>query len=148
MVLRLSELLERIRPTGAPGAPAGGDQLRDSQAATEIADITRILTRFEAETDEEISAARERADQIRATAERQVRRIRDDLPRAVADARGAGAASSARQTQVELDRIAHDTHGEIDRLSARAAELPRLVDTAMAVIREELMPRSTQGRPR
>jgi hypothetical protein len=41
MVLRLSELLERIRPAGTPGAPTEGElQRRDDRRAAEIKNIT------------------------------------------------------------------------------------------------------------
>jgi hypothetical protein len=49
MVPRLSELLERIRPTGAPGAPTEGEgQRHREQQAREVAALTDVLRSFEA----------------------------------------------------------------------------------------------------
>lgn len=135
MVFRLSELLERIRPAGAPGGAADGEQSLEQLAAVEIVELVDLLRAAEAEADLTLSRARQRAQRIRDEADEQVRRIRDDLPDRVAAAHVAGASLPTRQRDAELSRIADQTRRQIERLDAQAVtELPRIVDTAMAHI--------------
>jgi cell division septum initiation protein DivIVA len=135
MVLSLSELLERIRPAGAPGVAVDGEQSPEQLAAAEIADLADLLRAAEAEADLTLSSAHGRAEQIRDDADEQVRRIRDDLPSRVATAHVAGAAIPTRRREAELSRIADDTSREIDRLDTQAiTRLPLIVDSVMAHI--------------
>jgi len=149
VVVRLSELLERIRPTGAPGAGSEGGQLGDIRAAEEISDVVRVLERFDVEVKDAIAAAHDRADRVRERAERQVGRIRSDLPRAVAEAQVTGAAAPARERDIEITHISRERDDEIERLNDRASDaLPQLVEAAMNVIREDLLLAATQVGPK
>jgi DNA anti-recombination protein RmuC len=135
MVLRLSELLERIRPAGAPGVASEGEHQAEHLSAQETADLARVLGDFAAEADLEISDAHERAQQIRQEAEQRAHQDRADLPDRIAAARASGASSLVRQRDAELSRIADETARELDRLDAQArTQLPRLVDAAIASI--------------
>jgi cell division septum initiation protein DivIVA len=139
MVLSLSELLERIRPAGAPGVAVDGEQSPEQLAAAEIADLAELLRAAEAEADLTLSGAHRRAERIRDEADEQVRRIRDDLPSRVAAAHVAGAALPTRRRDAELSRISDDTTREIDRLDTQAVtRLPLIVESVMAHIWDAL----------
>jgi hypothetical protein len=139
MVMRLSELLDRIRPAGAPGAASEGEYQRARDALDEIAGIAELLRSFEAEADAVITAGHDEAEQLRRRAERRVHEIHAELPDRLAMA-GTG---SARQAEVEgdarLEGIADETDRVIRELRSRAAgRMPRLVDAALEVVWQSL----------
>jgi len=135
MVLSLTQLLERIRPAGAPGVAADGEQSPEQLAAAEISSLVALLCAAEAEADLLVADAHERAERIRDDADLQVRRIRDGLPARVAAAHVAGAALPARHRDAELCRIANATTHQIDRLDTQAVtRLPLIVDAVTAHI--------------
>ncbi len=85
MPLRLSELLERIRPSGTPGAPSEGQQQRiDADRAEELAELAEVLRQYEEEADALVAAANERASGRVQAAEREARQIRSGLADQVA----------------------------------------------------------------
>jgi cell division septum initiation protein DivIVA len=135
MVLRLSELLERIRPTGAPGGASESEQSREQLTARETADVARALTAYAAEADLVLSRAHKHAQQIREESEQQSRHVRSDLSDRLAAAHVEGAALPTRRRDAELSRIDDEAEREIARLDAQAANrLPAMVDDAMALI--------------
>lgn len=139
MVLSLTELLERIRPAGAPGVAADGEQSSEQLAAAEVAALIDLLCAAEAEADLVLAGAHRKAELIRDEAGEQVRTIRDGLPARVASAHVTGAALPARRRDAELARIADDTKQQIDRLDTRAVtHLPLIVDAVAAHIWEAL----------
>ena len=149
MVMRLSELLERIRPAGAPGASFEGEQQRRRDEIEETADLAAVLERFEAEADAAEADAREQAEQIRERADRQAEQIRRGLADRRATARASGAREHERRGETELAQIADDTTREVDRLRARASvELERWVAEALDVIWGLIPPGSSAGNPR
>lgn len=131
MASRLSELLERMRPSGA----VDGEQSLEQLAAAEVAELAEVLRASEDEADQERSRARLRAQRIGDEAAEQARRIRDDLPDRLAAAHVVGTSLLSRQRDAELSRIADETTREIDRLEAQAeVQLSGLVDAAVAHI--------------
>jgi vacuolar-type H+-ATPase subunit H len=148
MVLRLSELLERIRPAGTPGAPADGEDDRQQAAIDEIGDVARVLARFEREADGELTAARERARLILVEAEQRAHRISAALADRIAVASARGAQALAAQNEAALDRITTATTGEIARLQCQAgARMTPLVDAAIEQIWRVLPPPARKGCP-
>jgi hypothetical protein len=146
MALRLSELLERIRPAGAPGVASDGEQQTDRLTIEETVEVARLLGEYAAEADLEISRAREHAQQLRQEADRQSQRDRADLPDRLAAARIGGESPLARQRDIELARLADQTAHELDRLDAQAAlEMPKLVEAAIGLIWEMLEPHGQPG---
>jgi hypothetical protein len=136
MPLRLSELLERIRPAGSPGAPTEGErQRRRDDRATEIADLARLLASFADESAARVEAAQEEAARLRRSGQTRAAEVHAGLS-------GRVAVAVARVTEHHQDldrndeaRIRQEADREIARLHARAdAEIPHLVDRTMQVI--------------
>jgi vacuolar-type H+-ATPase subunit H len=136
MVLTLQQLLERIRPAGAPGAPTEGErQRRRDNRADEIAEVTALLAEFEAEAAATVEAAeleaKRECDQARQTA----RKLTATLPDRVATASAEVSESDEyliATTELELQT---ETDREVARLLDQAeSRLPLLVDQAIDVI--------------
>jgi vacuolar-type H+-ATPase subunit H len=136
MAARLSELLERIRPAGTPGAPSEGElQRRDARRADEIATLTALLASFEAEADAVVAEAVREADQLRSEGQRQARELVARLPNRIAVAEAEAARSHERLDQLEAEQLGDEAAQSIARLQARAAgEIPQLVDDIIDVI--------------
>lgn len=149
MVLRLSELLERIRPAGAPGAPTEGEvQRRDGRRASEIETIAAILSSFEEEADAIVAAAQDEAETIRSRGHSRVRDIAAALPERKAVAEAEAAHLSERRDQLEAERLQNETDSTISRLEATAeARTPPLVEELMEVIWSQLLPTNTPTSP-
>ncbi len=133
---RLSELLERIRPAGAPGAPTEGEQQREEvDRAREIADIASTLTVFEEEADSAVAAAADHAAELRRDAERQARQIRSGVADRIAASRTAAVQGYEQRIEAEQAQVTEQIATEIARLKARAeVRIPPLVDAAMQTI--------------
>lgn len=129
MVLRLSELLERIRPAGTPGAPTEGEKQRDQLAQhREISDIAAALAAFDTEADALIAAASAEAAEIDRDAERKAREIRAAVPDRIAAIQAATARGHEKQDDAEQTQVVDQTGSEVARLTSQAAALtPRLV---------------------
>lgn len=135
MVLRLSELLDPIRPAGTPGAPSDGDRGPARVASGELAEIAEILAEFEAEAERVVAAARDRAQMLREDADQEVHRIHAEIPGLVAVAGARGAELPEQERKDELLRIAERTVHDLELLRTRSdSEMPRLVEIAIAVI--------------
>ena len=136
MVLRLSELLERIRPAGAPGASTEGElQHQQAEINRETADIATVLARFDTEVDEILTAAHKEAERLRRSGEQRAHHITAGLPDRLAVARSAASRERDERGLDESTRIAEDSTNEIARLRANAAlQTPRLVDAAVKSI--------------
>jgi hypothetical protein len=93
MAPSLSELLERFRPAGAPGAPGRGrGEEPEDLRARELADVLAILERFDTEAAAIVAGAeREAADRV-AEAARRAGVIRAELPDLLAQAAAGGGA--------------------------------------------------------
>ena len=133
-MLRLSELLERIRPAGAPGAAAASDeQRRHDLLAAELTEIMLALAEFEREAEQIVDAAQEEAEQLRSDGERRAARIRAGLADRVAVARAEG--TEQKEIDEEHDAIVDATRRDIDQLRRRAEQrLPALSDTIVESI--------------
>jgi hypothetical protein len=149
MVLRLSELLERIRPAGTPGAPTEGElQHRGDRRAAEIAAITAILTSFETEADLLVATARTEADQVRSRGHSRVRGTAAAVPDRMAVAEAESAHLLERRDRVETEQLHSQTELAISQLRVQAeARTPFLVAEIMEVIWSQLLPPSTQSGP-
>ena len=149
MVSRLSELLERIRPAGAPGAPTEGEfQHRPDRRAQEIATLAAVLASFEAEADGVVATARAEADRLRSEAQRRVHEIAGSLPDRVAVAEARAAQLLEERDQVEHERIRSEAVATISTLQTRAeVQIPALVEEAMAMIWSQVPSRPEAGSP-
>ena len=149
MAPRLSELLERIRPAGAPGAPTEGElQHRLDRRADEIATLTTVLASFEAEADAVVARARAEADRLRSEAQRRVHEIAASLPDRVAVAEARAAQLLEERDQVEHERIRSEAVATISTLQTRAeVQIPALVEEAMAMIWSQVPSRPEAGSP-
>lgn len=136
MPTRLSELLERIRPAGAPGAPSEGElQQHLDRRAGEIAAITDLLDGFEAEAGAVADEARARAERLEAQSERRVREIVSGLPDRVAVAEARAARHLEEADRAEIQGIGSAADATIAHLRARGEDrIPQLVDEAIATI--------------
>ncbi len=150
MVLRLSELLERIRPAGTPGAPTEGElQHRDDRRAGEIESITAILSSFETEADAIIATARNEADQLRSRGRSRARDAASGLPDRMAIAEAEAAHLLEQRDRVETDQLNSQTELTISQLRAQAeVRTPLLVEEIMEVIWSQLLPPDTPSRAR
>lgn len=135
-MLRLSELLERLRPAGTPGAPTEGEQQRHRELREhEIAGVTVVLERFEADAEQVIATGRAEADRFREDGERQAARIRAQLPDRIAIARAHTTRDDEEFGHDEIARVRHEAHAAIARIETDAqAQIPRLVDAVVATI--------------
>ena len=133
MVLRLSELLDRIRPAGAPGTPAAAVPQRDVVAREETARVVDVLAEFEAEVDALLACARVEADAIAAEADRTARQIRNELPDRVAVARADVADDAERAHADAIARVGDDAEAEAATIRA-AADAGAIAQRVIAVI--------------
>jgi len=143
MATRLSGLLERIRPSGTPGAAADGVPQRDREADKEIAALALILRGYQADAGRVTVEALDRADEIRTRAEQRVDEVQADLPARLAAAQ---TTNTYTTTDAQIEAIDAETTHELERLGARAsAEIPRLVDAALASIWDLIPPNPSRG---
>jgi len=135
MSSRLSQLLERIRPAGVPGAPGESAPQRDQAAAEEIAELARVLSRFDAEVNEVLETARDHAARLLIDAERRAEQIRVDIPDRLAAAESLVFAPVDGRDDAEAVAVAAESRREIGRVRQRAEpRMAELVDDAVAVI--------------
>lgn len=135
-MLRLSELLERLRPAGTPGAPTEGEQQRHRKLREdEIADVTAVLELFEADAEQVIAAARAEADRVRQDGERRAARIRSQLPDRIAIARAHAVGHDEERGEDEIARVRRQADDEIAQIETDArTRTPELVDAVVATI--------------
>lgn len=142
MVLRLSELLERIRPAGAPGAPTEGELERSrDQRANEIASITAILASYEAEADALVASAQAEADHFRSAGRRRAHELRLGLSDRVTVAEAQAAQIHEERHRDETTQLRSEAAQTIAHLHDRAGiEIPGLVDEVIEVIWSQVSP--------
>ena len=135
-MLRLSELLERLRPAGTPGAPTEGEQQRrHEQQEREIAALSLTLRGFEAEAEQLLAAAHAEADRLRSEGEQRVHAIRAQLPDRIAIARAEAAQQDEERGTSEITDVERDAEQEIARIAAIAdTQIPQLADAVVATI--------------
>lgn len=141
-MLTLSELLERIRPTGTPGAPNEGEQQKWREGRTaELAEVTKLLAEFEDHAQDVVAAAEADAKRRREDAQRQARRIAATLPDRIAIAKVEIADRDSERRDAEELRIRSAAEQEAARLLRTADEaIPGLVDTAVQLIWDSVTP--------
>lgn len=148
MVPRLSELLERIRPAGTPGAPTEGElQRRDARRAEETASVTEIVAGFEAEAEAVIVEARAITDRLLGDARHRARGIAGRLPDHLAEAEAEASQTRGHRDEAETEHVRAEADRAISTLRDRAeVEIPRLVDETIEVIWSEV-PSTCESRP-
>jgi len=139
---RLSEVLERIRPAGAPGASAEGAGRREQDRfENDTAAIAAALAEFEAEASRVIEAARYEAAEIRVQAEHRTRQITSELPDQIAVAMASAKERHLTGSDEELARARNESLSEVGRLRAQTAEgTDRLIDAVVNTIWSVLPP--------
>jgi hypothetical protein len=149
MPMRLSELLERIRPAGTPGAPSEGElQRRDDRRAAELEAIVAILSSFEAEADTVIETAQAEAGRIRRQGEDRTQEITAAVSDLIAVAEAEAAHRLEQHDQVELNQLLSQTEQTISQLQRLAdGQTPIVVDEAMEVVWAQLLPPITSPGP-
>lgn len=136
MVLTLSELLERIRPAGSPGAPAEGERSRlERDRARELAGVTELLAAFERDAAAVVAAAEDEADRSVALARGDARGAMADMSERAAVAGAAIVTAGEREGEAGIRDVRDDAAREVERIVARADErIPAIVAAAIEVI--------------
>jgi F0F1-type ATP synthase membrane subunit b/b' len=133
--LRLSDLLERIRPVGAPGAPTEGESRREQAETDELAELARVLASLDAEADAIVADARRRAEEVGDDGARRAAQLRAELADRVAVAGAGGADPGEHAVDDEVAEMAAATDAEIDRRRRDAtADTDRLVERAVDIV--------------
>jgi vacuolar-type H+-ATPase subunit H len=147
MALRLSELLERIRPAGAPGALTEGERQRDrDHRAREIAPITIVLASFEAEADALVRTALAEADRLRSEGRRRAHEIRAEVPDRIAVAEASAAQTYEEYGRDEMTRLRSQAAQTIAQLHDRSEiEIPGVVAEVIEVIWSQVPPATNSG---
>ncbi len=137
--MRLSDLLERVRPAGAPGASAEGETRHARDVAQrDLAEVAAALAQFAVEADETVATARAEVVEIDREADRRAQAIRagraDRLARA-----NAVVAQPAAGSEDDLSRIVDESRAKAEQEQTRAKQqIPLLVDAAVEVIWSEV----------
>ncbi|MEZ5094371.1 hypothetical protein [Nocardioides sp.] len=127
MASRLSELLERIRPAGAPGAAEDHTTRRAAGAAEELAALRAVLATAEAEAAEIVANATTGAAALEARADARAQQLRDATADRAATA-AARAAAEAAGPDPELAEIRRRATERTDLLRSHAeSRVPELV---------------------
>ncbi len=147
-MLRLSELLERLRPSGTPGAPTEGEQQRQREMQEhEIAAVNATLRAFEAEAEQVVARGRSEAERLRHDGERQAQLVRAQLPDRIAIARAAAVRQDEEHGAGEVTDVERNAKRDIARIEAEAeTRVPQLADAVVATIWSTLTPAS-EGAP-
>lgn len=141
MAMRLSELLERIRPAGTPGSADSAESNVARAAADELADLVAALRGYDDAADHQLEDARARAEELRADGERRAGQVRDGAAERIAVAAAEARETDRARVDAEQRHIAESTDTEIDRrrTSAEAAR-EQLVDRVLDVVRDLAIP--------
>ena len=147
MTGRLDDLLDRIRPTGSPGAAGDGSRQRTlDDREHEIATVVALLTEFEAAADAIVDEARRQSQQITSNAHEQCRRIESEVPDRVATATTASARQNERDTEASRHEIIDRAASEVTRINEVAeAKIAALVDAATALVWAGVSPADGNG---
>ena len=131
--MRLSELLERIRPAGAPGAASEGEQqLRRENREKELADIIAALSHPEQTAADLLTKAQQRAELMQTETSRSIAKQRAALPEQLAVQRTATLGTADADLDDERDRILRQASDEAGRITQQAASgTPSLVTAAL-----------------
>ena len=134
--MRLNDLLDRVRPAGAPGASAEGEtQHAEDVAQRELAEVAVALAQVAVEAEEIVAAARADVAEIEQDANRRAQQIRAGRADRLARASASMPELSVGDGDDDPQRILDASRAEAERERARAKqEIPRLVVAAVDVI--------------
>jgi len=143
------EMLERFRPSGAPGAPAmsGVPADRVAERSVELEPVFALLAGVQAEVDQIGSDAQREAMSRRALAGERAREIVAAARRAADSERAQAAAAAQAGAAEQASTILVDAQRAAETLAAEAgAHRPALVDDVVRLARDELL--ALAGEPR
>lgn len=131
---RMRDILQRFRPTSAPGAASTGGVPADRAAdmAAELRPVLAMLAATQATCRAITEDARRDAERIRAQAVDQARAVRDEGPTRAAAERADAASRVSRQGGTAAVDRAEAARLSAERLAARARE--RLPDYVASVV--------------
>jgi hypothetical protein len=131
--VRLSELLERIRPAGAPGAASEGEQqLRRENREKELADLIAALHHPEQAAADLLADTQQQVELLQTETSRSIAKQRADLPEQLAVQRTVTSGTADANLDDECDRILRQASEEADRINQQAAAgTPSLVTAAL-----------------
>lgn len=132
---RMRDILQRFRPTSAPGAASTGGVPADRAAdmAAELRPVLAMLAATQATCRTLTEDARLDAVRIRSEAVDQARAIRDDGPRRAAAERADVAGRVSRQGATDAEDRSQGARLSADHLTAHARELlPEYVESVVA----------------
>ncbi len=131
--MRLSELLERIRPAGAPGAAGEGEQQRRRENRDrELAEIVAALQHPERAAADSVVQAQQSAERLHADANRSIAKLRVELPQQLAVQRTIVSSTDDTALDDEHRRILGQGRDEAARITQQAAAgTPTLVSVAL-----------------
>ncbi len=137
MASRLTELLERIRPAGAPGAAAPGVRRGDEARAAEVARAAQLLAENEAEADGVVAEATAQAAAMRGRTDREIESITAQVPERVAVAESEATQREERRGATAAKEVDEGARCEAQRRrDAAMARMGELVDSAVRQIWE------------
>ncbi len=134
--MRLSDLLERIRPVGAPGAASEGEQQRQREdRERELAELIRALHSTEVEAAQQVACAERDTAATQAATAHAVAKLRAGLPDLLAVQRTETFSDQGVTIEREGIRVIELARNEADRVTAQAAAgMPELVAAALQSI--------------
>ena len=135
-MLSLSELLDRFRPAGSPGASSDVGGAIVGGPPAELAAIIEELREYESEAAALVGAARADAARLRAEANGRIREIRATVPEACATAEAEAATHQRQEFESSISEVQSEADREIERLRAAApARIGRIVAEVVAGVR-------------
>ncbi len=134
--MRLSELLERIRPAGAPGAAGEGEQqLRRENREQELANLIDALHHPERIAADLVADAQKHVELLQTETRQTIAKQRADLPEQLAVQQTATFETADADLDDECDRILRLARDEADRITQQAtAGIPSLATAALESI--------------
>jgi hypothetical protein len=135
------DFLERLRPSGTPGAPSmsGVPADRVVERTAELDPVFARLADIQAEAQRIRAEAAAEAERRRRAAVGEARSLLAETSRRAEAERGATAAAAHAAARAEAERIAVVAHHEADAVAAAAAgRLPEFVELVRARARAEL----------
>lgn len=118
------DFLERLRPSGTPGAPSasGVPADRATERSAELESVFSRLADVQAEAERIRSQGREEAQRRRDSAAERGRAIMSDARRSIEAERAAAAAAGQSQAQELAHAIVTDAQAEATALAGRACD--------------------------
>lgn len=146
--VRLVDLLDRIRPTGAPGALGDTTLPGDRAADRELTELRTRLLAIDDEAAAVLEAAHRRADEVVTEAHEAARRRRATIPDRVATAEGEEEAREQRTTDRAVTARQQEADDAITaRRQAFERASDRLVAAAVSAVWADLGLGGDGGRP-